>query len=170
MLDKNWGLAGNAGGVELDSLSIRITDRYGENKSVGVFPKRVISLDENFIVVRKRARLGFSNDLSGFHFYGTDICLHADIMGYNAYVINFHLHHLGMGRMGVEFFEAKRAFEEKWNRALRLRLLQTTCAQIIVGFLCQLDGRVILFRLRRAWKQTEKTVKGFLKDLTGRGG
>jgi hypothetical protein len=91
-------------------------------------------------------------------------------MGYNAYVINFHLHHLGMGRMGVEFFEAKRAFEEKWNRALRLRLLQTTCAQIIVGFLCQLDGRVILFRLRRAWKQTEKTVKGFLKDLTGRGG
>ena len=168
MSDKNWGLAGNAGGVELNSLSMRITDIYGENQSIGTFPKKVMSLDENFIIVRRRARLGFSNDLSDFHFYGTDICLHANILGYNAYVINFHLRHLGKGQMGADFFSAQRAFEKKWSHALRPRLLQTTCAQIIVGRLCWPDRRIIVFRIRSLLKRLEKTCSHIIKTFIRR--
>ncbi|WP_284256089.1 hypothetical protein [Acidocella aquatica] len=165
MIDQNWGLAGNAGGVALNSLSMRITDIYGENQSIGTFPRKVMSLDENFILVRRRARLGFSNDLSGFHFYGTDICLNANIMGYNAYVINFHLRHLGRGQMGADFHSARRAFEKKWNHALRPRLLQTTCAQIIVGYQCRPDRRIIVFRIKSLLKRIEKTFGHLMKSL-----
>jgi hypothetical protein len=128
-LDLNWGVAGNAGGISPENLAIRITDPHGENQHVGNLPAKAISLDENFIVVRRDARLGFSNDLSGFHFYGTDICLNADVRGYSAYVIDFHLHHLSGGQLSAEFFESKKAFEAKWTRALRQRSVRTTCCE-----------------------------------------
>jgi hypothetical protein len=128
-LDPDWGVAGNAGGIGPNKLAIRITDPHGENQRVGDLPAKVVSLDENFIVVRRDARLGFSYDLSGFHFYGTDICLNADVRGYNAYVIDFHLHHLSGGQLSAAFYESKKTFEAKWTRALRRRSVQTTCAQ-----------------------------------------
>lgn len=131
--DPLWVLAGNAGGINGHQRVIRISDPYGENQSVGAFPARAVSLDENFIVVRREARLAFSNDLSSFHFYGTDICLHAEMLGYAAYVIDFHLRHLSPGRMGAEFLQAKAAFEAKWTTALRSRLIQTSCTQVAIG-------------------------------------
>ncbi len=164
-MDARWGLAGNAGVVALNILAMRISDIYGENQSIGPFPRKVMSLDENFIIVRRHARLGFSNDLSGFHFYGTDICLNAEIMGFNAYVIDFHLRHLGLGRMDADFYSAQRAFEEKWNRVLRPRLMQTTCAQMSLGRLCGLDRRIIAYRLRNVLKRFEKKVNRAVKGL-----
>ena len=96
--DPAWALAGNAGGVAPGRLALRITDPHGANQNIGQFPERVTTLDENFIIVRRDARVGFSRDLEGFHFYGADICLNAGLAGYSAYVIDFHLEHLSPGR------------------------------------------------------------------------
>ncbi len=144
--DPNWALAGNAGGEAPGSLAIRISDPHGCDRSVGEFPARVMSLDENFIIVRRSARVGFSADLSGFHFYGADICLAADIMGYSSYVIDFHLLHLSAGKKDKSFARMEDAFRKKWSHALRPRWLQTTCSLLwlageplvrFVGRLCE---------------------------------
>ena len=144
--DANWALAGNAGGVAPGRLALCITDPHGKAQRVGSFPAKVSSLDENFIVVRRDARIGFSRDLSGFHFYGADICLHAAHMGYAAYVIDFHLEHLSPGNSKDKSFAVAQAkFRTKWSRAFTPRWVQTTCALIhltggpVGGFL----GRVV---------------------------
>jgi hypothetical protein len=127
--DPAWAVAGNAGGVAPGRLALRITDPHGSDRRVGTLPARVASLDENFIVVKRAASLGFSRDLTGFHLYGADICLVADVLGYSAYVIDFHLAHLSPGnKHSAAFQEAERAFHAKWSKALRSRFVQTTCA------------------------------------------
>ncbi len=128
--DEFWALAGNAGGIAPGRLALRITDPHGKNQRVGTLPALVTTLDENFIVVRREARIGFSTDLEGFHFYGADICLHAAQMGYAAYVIDFHLEHLSPGKKGSGFAVAEAAFREKWSRALSPRWVQTTCSLV----------------------------------------
>jgi hypothetical protein len=115
----------------------------------------VTTLDENFLVVRRAARIGFSRDLSGFHFYGADLCLAADVMGYTSYVIDFHLRHLSPGRKCGDFYAAEAAFCAKWGRALRARWLQTTCSLVRVSgiavdrFTGQLARPVLAALLRR---------------------
>mgnify|MGYP000034587840 FL=1 len=169
-VDPTWALAGNAGGVSPGVLALRITDPHGADRRIGEFPQRVSSLDENFIVVRRAARIGFSRDLSGFHFYGADICLNADIAGWNAYVIDFHLAHLSAGKKDDTFTTMERAFRAKWSRALRPRWLQTTCSLLrlsgdqiggLAGRLVERPMRSISRRLPRAqgW-----TAPGARKD------
>jgi hypothetical protein len=126
--DPHWALAGNAGGVAPGRLAIRITDPHGADRRSGDLPQRVMSLDENFIVVKRSARVGCSVDLEGFHFYGADLCLNADVAGHSAWVIDFHLHHLSGGTKSPDFFELENAFRAKWSRAFRPRWMQTTCA------------------------------------------
>ncbi len=125
--DPNWALAGNAGGTAPGRLAMRISDPHGRNRQLGQLPAAVMSLDENFIVVRGDAGLRFSRDLDGFHLYGADICLVADVLGYTAWVIDFHLEHLSPGRKDQSFTEAEVRFRAKWGRALRPRWMQTTC-------------------------------------------
>lgn len=128
--DPSWALAGNAGGISPGVLAIRITDPHGAGQNTGNLPQRVVSLDENFIVVKHAARIGFSNDLEGFHLYGADICINADIAGHTAYVIDFHLAHLSAGRKSAAFQICEDAFREKWSRALSPRWIQTTCTLV----------------------------------------
>lgn len=127
-LDPSWAVAGNAGGVAPGRLSLRLTDPHGQDQRTGAFPTRVHALDENILIVRRDSRVGFSHDLSGFHFYGADICLHAGLMGRSAYVIDFHLQHLSAGKKSADFYACERAFRAKWSRALQPRWIQTTCA------------------------------------------
>lgn len=129
-IDPSWALAGNAGGVSPGVLAIRITDPHGADQNTGNLPQRVVSLDENFIVVKHSARIGFSSDLEGFHLYGADICLNAEISGHSAYVIDFHLAHLSAGRKSAAFQICEDAFREKWCRALSPRWIQTTCTLV----------------------------------------
>jgi hypothetical protein len=166
--DADWALAGNAGGVSAGRLALCISDPHGKDQRIGQFPERVVSLDENFIVVRRDSRVGFSNDLTGFHFYGADICLHAGQMGYSAYVIDFHLEHLSPGKKDRTFAAAEHAFRTKWSRALTPRWVQTTCSLVhLTGDPVRSSiGRVVdapLARLARrlpgarGWKPTQKS-------------
>jgi hypothetical protein len=141
-VDPNWALAGNAGGSRPREIIRRITSRTVADQNVGIFPHRVRSLDENFIIVRSDARIALSGDLSGFHLYGTDICLVADILGYSAWVIDFHLNHLGAGTMGPAFAASEQAFRKKWRHALRDRRLQTTCTYMNVSGRARADWHI----------------------------
>jgi hypothetical protein len=105
--DPEWALCGNAGGVSSTRLAIRISDPYGENQ-FSPFPARVTALDENFIVIRRQANLALSHDLSGFHFYGADLCMIADFLGRSAYVIDFHLRHKSAGTTDASLQAAQR--------------------------------------------------------------
>lgn len=131
-LDPRWALLGNAGGVDLEHRAVWISDgpsaRFYEEG--GPFPRRVQSLDENFILVKAAANLAVSADLSGFHFYGTDVCLIADVLGYGAWVVPFHLYHRSLGTIDESFHRSRRALEGKYRRALRGRLLRTTLARL----------------------------------------
>ncbi len=149
--DAAWALAGNAGGVGAGQLAVRITDPHGANQKVGTFPSHVMSLDENFIVVRREARIGFSNNLSGFHFYGADICLNAATAGWNAYVIDFHLAHLSAGKKDESFTASQDAFRTKWSNAFAPRWMQTTCAliQLAGNPLGRLAGRIATSPFRK---------------------
>jgi hypothetical protein len=151
-LDPAWAVAGNAGGVAPGRLALRITDPHGSDRRVGRLPARVASLDENFIVVKRSSRVGFSRDLEGFHLYGADICLVADVMGYSSYVIDFHLAHLSAGnKQSLAFQEAERDFQAKWSRALRPRFVQTTCALLGLsgGWLGRVASRLLAWPLAK---------------------
>jgi hypothetical protein len=132
-LDPNWMVCGNAGGERLGRLAIRITDPHGKNQRVGALPAKVVSLDENFIVVRRRANLSLSHDLEGFHLYGTDLCLNADVLGGNCYVIDFHLCHKGAGITAESFFKVRERLIQKYRRAFRSRWIPTTCTNLFVS-------------------------------------
>lgn len=108
----------------------------------GVFPASVTSVDENFIVVKRRANISLSGDLRGFHLYGADICIVADILGYNSYVIDFHLRHLGGGLTDASFNASRTALVKKYARSFRSRWITSTCT---IAFLSgiPLVGRVL---------------------------
>jgi hypothetical protein len=154
-LDPTWAVAGNAGGIAPGRLAIRITDPHGTNRRVGTLPAKVFSLDENFMVVKRSARLSFSRDLTGFHFYGADLCLMADVLGHSAYVIDFHLEHLSGGIKGPSFQVMEAAFCAKWARALRPRFLQTPCSLVSLtgDGLSRLIGRFVTPQLARISKR-----------------
>ncbi len=167
LVDPAWALAGNAGGVSPGTLAVRITDPHGADQRVGHFPARVMSLDENFIVVRRDARIGFSADLSGFHFYGADICLNADIMGHSAYVIDFHLVHLSAGKKNGAFDEMEHRFRAKWSRALAPRWMQTTCSLLRLSgdTIGQITGRLAEAPFRKLSRRLP-TAAGWTKPET----
>jgi hypothetical protein len=128
-LDPAWGLLGNAGGVAPGIIIYRLTDPDGSHNT-GVFPGKVESLDEQFILVKREANLSLSRDLHGFHFYGTDLCQIARILGWNAWVVDFNLYHKSKGSFNESFYEMSRALSQKYQRALSGRVVQTTCMQV----------------------------------------
>ena len=134
--DPNWALLGNAGGVGLRGLAMRITDPFGKDRRCGRLPARVQSLDENFIVVRKAANLGLSRDLEGFHLYGTDLCMTAQTLGYTSYAVDFHLHHIGGSQskgLDAEFYRARRAWIDKYRALHATKWIRTPCTLMFVS-------------------------------------
>jgi len=141
-LDPRWAVLGNAGGMYPGGLAIRITDPSGNNIHKGNLPVRVVSLDENFIVVRRSRNLSVSHDLKGFHFYGTDLCVIAGILGYTCYVVDFHLWHIGGESQQKksrdqafrsDYHPSRRRFIEKYRRAFAPRWIQNTGTVIFVS-------------------------------------
>ncbi len=142
--DPKWALCGNGGGVALTRLAKRISDPHGEDQFTGPFPARVTALDENFIVVRREANLALSHELSGFHFYGADLCIVADFLGRSAWAIDFHLRHKSGGVKDASFHRLREDIARKYQRACRSRWIVTTCTCFF------LSGSPILSRLLNA--------------------
>jgi FkbM family methyltransferase len=132
-LAPDWGVAGNAGYDAQGKMRCRITDRYRYDNRIGAFPGPVVSLDENFLLIRRDSLLGFSHDLSGFHMYGADLVTQAVMRGRSAWVIDFHIEHLGLGAVDASFIAASEAFEAKYRRALTDRDIRTTVTVVSLG-------------------------------------
>lgn len=121
-LDPQWGVCGNVGVKEDGRFVHRITDPYGPNRSKGgPFPVKVVSLDEQFMVVRHDRNLALSHDLHGFHWYAADLCMVASMLGSSVYVINFHLYHKSTGNIDAVFHACRKAFTRKYGYFFRPR-------------------------------------------------
>ena len=131
-LDPAWALLGNAGRAQrfgLPVTAIKISHPSG-TETIGTFPTRVDSLDENFIVVKRAANLALSHDLSGFHFYGTDLCRIAKILGRTAYAVNIHLLHKSLGKYDDSFFQSRWQLVKKYQQALHGGQIFTTTGPV----------------------------------------
>ena len=132
-LDPAWALAGNAGGDDRGRSIMHFSDRFGVEHKTDNLPALARSLDENFIILRNGCQLGFSNDLEGFHLYGTDICLQAEARGWAAYVLDFHLRHDGEGTMDESFWICRSNLEKKYGDFFQTRRIRTTCTIVLLA-------------------------------------
>lgn len=146
--DPQWAIAGNAGSAEDLAIVIKITDPNGVFDT-GNLPQKVCSLDENFLVLRTDACLRCSEALHGFHLYAADLCLQAMQRSLSAYVIDFHLSHLSGGNTeSTDFKQSLIRFQQHWNPAFTLCLMNTPCTMLTSFTLSR--SRVIRRLLRSA--------------------
>ncbi len=130
--DPMWLLAGIAGGRFRPAthsrlmLTFHISDIYGQDRRRGAMPAQVETLDECFILMRHARPVLPSTDLSGFHFYGPDLCLQAELQGGSAWAIDFHLRHHGRGTKGESFADCRDRFIAKYARIFPGRSLHCT--------------------------------------------
>jgi len=129
----SWGLCGNAGKTAKGRFRVRIADLNGSDQLRGPLPAEVVSLDENFIVMKREACLACALDISGFHIYATDLCLQANVRGWKVYVIDFHLEHLGKGVVDQHFYNCATQVENKYQKVFRRRRIKTPCTRFVVG-------------------------------------
>ncbi len=167
-IDPQWGILGNAGSVNIKYRAVHLIQGLGKKsleKSAGnsfkdlvekYLPIRVATLDENFIIVKNSANVALSADLGGFHFYGADICLVADVLGFSCYVIDFKLLHKSEGNDDSKFYQLKRKLIRKYGRAFRSRFTGTTVTRFYISGnkLLNILGntRLILFIARQYYK------------------
>jgi len=152
--DPNWAVLGNAGYQDFNIRAIRITDPWGDNQNSKNLPRKVKSVDENFILVKNEANLALSKNIGGFHLYGTDLCLIAEILGYNSYVIDFHIRHKSGGACTEDFLDTKKKFIAKYKNVTKPRFIRTPCTIIIVtscGFLNSILNRKLVYSLKKRW-------------------
>ncbi len=131
--DPGWALAGNAGATARRRTARRMTSTMGYNERIGDLPVRVETLDENLLVLRRAANLGPSRDLSGFHMYGTDLVQQAAFRGWSAWVVDFHVEHLGLTEIDDGFLASVDAFREKYCRITKPKLLCTAVTYVPFG-------------------------------------
>jgi hypothetical protein len=110
--------------------------------------EKVISLDEVFLVIRNRQGIGVSEELAGFHLYGTDLCLNASIAGKTCRVIDFPVIHHSEGKIDGGFFKAKDAFEDHLRKIGEGRMIKTTCSYLYGGH----DQRKKTRSLLKSWQ------------------
>ncbi len=131
--DKNWGILANAGGINFKWIATNLTQGSGNRIKEKRLPLKTRTVDENFMIIKREANLALSNNLTGFHMYGPDLCLIADILGFNSYIIDFNIIHKSDGNANKSFYDSKKAFTKKYNKALRSRFLATTITRLYIS-------------------------------------
>ena len=131
--DPGWAIAGNAGFSRIGGFAACISDPHsGPGHLTPNLPTAVQSLDENLLILNGAHRVTPHPDLSGFHFYGTDLCIRAWQRDLQAYVINWHVQHLSRGHRSQSFYDCRAALEAAYL-GTRPRIIQTTCDVLFLG-------------------------------------
>lgn len=149
--DPLWLLAGNAGGMGHSTWPRHVIDPHDRTTRLAG-PAIVESLDENFFIMRRDRPVVNSYDLSGFHFYASDLCRLAEIMGGRCYVIPFLLEHHSPGGIDASFQPNRQRFAQKYRRYFPGRKLQTPVTEFDFG----------LRGLREGWRETPQSRRDFL--------
>ncbi len=155
-IDTTWGILSNAGGINLKHVAMHLTQNSGNRLFEKHLPLKACTVDENFILVKSEANLATSNNLNGFHMYGTDICLIADTLGFSSYIIDFNLTHKSNGNADESFYKLRKELINKYREAFRGRFMSTTITRFYIsgnrlGFhLCNLG--IIMFLTRQYYK------------------
>jgi hypothetical protein len=129
--DNKWAICGNAGALGYKQMFYYI-DNDSEIRKTDYLPKQVFSLDENLLILNSNRQIAISADLSSFHFYGTDLCLVADFLGYTSYVIPFMVKHLSKGNL-TDLASKQHFFVKQYARKFRARFIQTTCTKFYLS-------------------------------------
>ena len=130
-VDTKWAMCGNAGSTGYHEV-IYYLNNAGKEMFASGLPARVTSLDENLLIINRNTNLTLSADLTGFHLYGTDLCLVADFLGYTCYVIPFKVKHLSLGNIeDLNYY--KKGFIRQYGRKLRSRFIETTCTKFYLS-------------------------------------
>ncbi|MBC7914362.1 MAG: acyl esterase [Pyrinomonadaceae bacterium] len=132
-LDSKWAVLTNAGGINLKHIAMHVTQKSGNQLMEKLLPLKAITADENFILVKNAANLTLSSDLSGFHLYGTDMCLIAETLGFSCYIIDFRLLHKSNGNADKSFYEIRKNLKRKYSKAFRSRFLSTTITRFYIS-------------------------------------
>ena len=129
--DSQWAVCGNAGcnGYHTDLMHINIAGKIVTSKNL---PGKVSSLDENLLIINSKNAVNVSSDLSGFHLYGTDICIVAATLGYSCYVIPFMVKHLSYGNL-KDLQKHIHLFTDAYGKKLRSRFIATTCTKFYIS-------------------------------------
>ena len=123
-LDPRWAIIGNTGYTPRFDLAVCLDDPTGSQLSDNL-PARVVTLDENLLVIRRDAGVGCSPEMSGFHLYATDLCLNAYMRGRSAYVVEFRVDHLTGALDYTGLHDLAGRFRRVWRRRIRGALLMT---------------------------------------------
>ncbi len=129
--DSKWAVCGNAGVSGYHAKAMHLTNA-GRVIQHANLPAQVHSLDENLLIVNRSTNITISGDLTGYHLYGTDLCLIADILGYTSYVIPFMVNHLSTGNLKA-LEEHMPPFLATYGRKLRSRYIETTCTKFFLS-------------------------------------
>ncbi len=130
-MDEKWAVCGNAGAIGYHQF-VHYINNAGKIITNANLPARVYSLDENFLVIKKESSMTVSADVKGFHLYGTDLCIIADFLGYNAYVIPFMVKHLSLGNL-KDLEKHLHHFIDLYGRKIRSRYVETTATKFYLG-------------------------------------
>jgi hypothetical protein len=129
--DPHWGVLGvvgiaKSGGVCGHVYSTGLKDMVGRPFDGCI---ETVSLDELLLITRRSTGLQFDEQLSGFHLYGTDICLEAKKRGMKNYIISaFCIHNsVGIRKLPRDFWRAYFYLRTKWWKELPI---QTCCTTI----------------------------------------
>ena len=112
--DKYWGVTGPFGRCSNGSMSGNVTDFMGLHFSPPL-PRKVQTLDELCLIIRKDSGLQFDEYMDGFHLYGADICLTAACQGMQSYAIDCFVEHRSKGNKDEKWRLQKEKFIKKWQ-------------------------------------------------------
>jgi hypothetical protein len=137
--DPQWLVAGIAGSPwrplnhSVTAQALHISDVFGNDRRRGQVPCRVESLDESFILMRRLKPVLNSYDLHGFHYYGADLCLQAEVLGGRSYAIDFHLLHKGKAQADETFAQIRNQFRQKYRRYFPGRIFHCVTGRVAFG-------------------------------------
>ena len=128
-----WAILGNAGKSRTGHSIVRITDPGATNLRQGAFPTQVMSVDENLMIIKREANIACSSQLSGFHLYATDLCQNAEYLGYECFVIDFHLRHKSAGNPNQSYFAVQDQLKSLYKYRKRTQIIQAMCSRFLVS-------------------------------------